>query len=57
MYIVRSIKLVNYLCQRGFTLLKAEDSKEDSRYKVFMYEDSPEIRDAVAAYLSIRKRV
>jgi hypothetical protein len=57
MYIVRSISLVNYLCQRGFRLLKAEDSNGDAKYKVFMFEDCPEIRDTVAAYLSIRKRV
>jgi hypothetical protein len=57
MYIVRSIELVNYLCQRGFKLLKAEDSKDNARYKVFMFEDCPEIRDTVAAYLSNRKKV
>lgn len=57
MYVVRSISLVNWLCQRGYKLLKAEDSKEDSKYKVFMFEDSEEIRSSVATYLSERKKV
>jgi hypothetical protein len=57
MYIVRSISLVNYLCQRGFKLLKAEDSNDNAKYKVFMFEDCPEIRDTVAIYLSNRKKV
>lgn len=57
MYVVRSIDLVNYLCQRGFKLLKAEDSKENPHYKVFMFEDSEPLRDNVATYLSNRKKV
>ena len=57
MYVVRSVALVNWLCQRGFTLLKAEDSKADPLYKVFMFEDSEPLRQCVADYLSIRKKV
>jgi hypothetical protein len=30
---------------------------DNAKYKVFMFEDCPEIRDAVAAYLSERKKV
>lgn len=57
MYVVRSIDLVNYLCQRGFKLLKAEDSKENPHYKVFMFQDSEPLRENVATYLSNRKKV
>lgn len=57
MYVVRSIDLVNYLCQRGFKLLKAEDSKDNPQYKVFMFEDSENLRSNVATYLSNRKKV
>lgn len=57
MYVVRSVALVNWLCQRGYTLLKAEDSKADARFKVFMFEDSEPLRQCVADYLSIRKKV
>lgn len=57
MYVVRSVALVNWLCQRGYTLLKAEDSKMDSKYKVFMFEDSEQLRQCVADFLSTRKKV
>lgn len=57
MYVVRSVDLVNWLCQRGYRLLKAEDSKDDPRYKVFMFEDSERLRKCVAEWLSRRKKV
>lgn len=57
MYVVRSVGLVNWLCQRGYRLLKAEDSKDDPIYKVFMFEDSEPLRRCVASYLSTRKKV
>lgn len=57
MYVVRSVALVNWLCQRGYTLLKAEDSKTNPLYKVFMFEDSEPLRQCVEDYLSARKKV
>lgn len=57
MYIVRSIDLVNWLCQRGYRLLKAEDSKDNPVYKVFMFEDSDPLQRSVAEWMSYRKRV
>ena len=47
MYIVRSIDLVNWLCQRGYRLLKAEDSKDNPVYKVFMFEDSDPLQQSL----------
>lgn len=57
MYIVRSVDLVNWLCQRGYRLLKAEDSKDNPQYKVFMFEDYERLRRCVAEWLSKRKMV
>lgn len=57
MYIVRSVALVNWLCQRGYILLKAEDSKDDPKYKVFMFEDSEPLRHCVEEWLLCRKKV
>lgn len=57
MYVVRSVDLVNWLCQRGYRLLKAEDSNENPKYKVFMFEDSEMLRKCVAEWLSKRKKV
>ena len=57
MYIVRSIDLVNWLCQRGYRLLKAEDSMGNPKYKVFLFEDSEPLQKCVAEWMSNRKKV
>lgn len=43
MYIVRSLNMTNWLCNNGFKILKVEDSEKDARYKVFLFEDTPEL--------------
>lgn len=40
MYIVRSLSMVNWLCQNGHKILKVEDSEKDYRFKVFLFEDT-----------------
>ncbi len=43
MYIVRSLAMTNWLCNNGFKILKVEDSEKDSRFKVFLFEDTAEL--------------
>lgn len=43
MYIVRSLNMTNWLCNNGFKILKVEDSEKDAKYKVFLFEDTPEL--------------
>lgn len=49
---VRSLDLVNYLCNRGYRIKKVIDSDKNPRYKVFLFEDSRAIQDSIATYLS-----
>ena len=49
---VRSLDLVNYLCNRGFRIKKVIDSEKNSHYKIFLFEDSKAIQKSIATYLS-----
>lgn len=40
MYMVRSLSMANWLCNNGHQILKVEDSEKDSRFKVFLFEDT-----------------
>lgn len=52
MYVVRSLDLMNWLCGQGYRVLKVEDGESNPRFKVFLYQDTPEIRKSVSVYLS-----
>lgn len=52
MYIVRSLELTNWLCGQGYKILKVEDSEKNPRYKIFLFEDTKQIRNSVSEYLS-----
>lgn len=40
MYMVRSLSMANWLCNNGHQILKVEDSEKDSKFKVFLFEDT-----------------
>lgn len=50
MYIVRSLNMTNYLCNRGFKILKVEDSEIDPRFKVFLFADTNELHHTMAMF-------
>lgn len=52
MYIIRSLDLMNWLCNRGYRVLKVEDSERNPQFKVFFFKDTPEIRESVSMYLA-----
>lgn len=52
MYIVRSLDLTNWLCGQGYKILKVEDSEKNPKYKVFLFEDTKQIRNSVSEYLA-----
>lgn len=56
MYIVRSLELANWLCNRGYKMLKVEDSEKNPRFKVFLFEDTNYIRNSVSEYLLQKRR-
>lgn len=47
MYIVRSLAMTNWLCNNGHKILKVEDSEKDSRFKVFLFEDTAALHDTM----------
>lgn len=56
MYTVRSLDLMNWLCQKGFRVKKVLDADYNPRFKIFLYEDTPLIRQSVSVYLSQSQR-
>ena len=50
MYIVRSLSMANWLCNHGHLILKVEDSKKDSRFKVFLFEDSAALHNTMKQF-------
>ena len=50
MYIVRSLAMTNWLCNNGHKILKVEDSEKDSRFKVFLFEDTAALHNTMAKF-------
>lgn len=50
MYIVRSLSMANWLCSNGHHILKVEDSEKDSRFKVFLFEDTAALHNTMARF-------
>lgn len=50
MYIVRSLSMTNWLCNNGLQILKVEDSEKDSRFKVFLFEDTAELHKTMKRF-------
>ena len=50
MYIVRSLSMTNWLCNNGHKILKVEDSEKDSRFKVFLFEDTAALHNTMAKF-------
>ncbi|MGF7057217.1 DUF5659 domain-containing protein [Brassicibacter mesophilus] len=55
-YVVKSLKIANYLVRSGYDILKVEDSRSNNFYKVFIFEDSPELRKEVKRYKKVLNR-
>ncbi len=49
-YVIRGLGMANYLVRQGFDIKKVEDNAYDRRFKVFLFEDSPELRKAIGKY-------
>lgn len=50
MYIVRSLSMANWLCNHGHKILKVEDSEKDSRFKVFLFEDTAALHNTMKRF-------
>ena len=51
-YMVRTIKMVNYLIRKGYDLVRVEDSEADSNRKVFFFRMCDEIKKDAREYIT-----
>lgn len=49
-YVIRGIGMVNYLVRKGFDLIKVEDDKDKPEFKVFLFKNTFELREAMGGY-------
>ena len=49
LFISKTLRLTNYLAKK-FDIIKIIDDKDNSRFKVFCFEDSQELREYLAEY-------
>ena len=56
-YIVRSLTMMNYLVRSGYDVMKVEDSIDNPKFKVFMFEKTPKFEESVSVFLSSHKGV
>ncbi len=49
-YIVRSLSMANWLCNNGHKILKVEDSEKNSKFKVFFFEDTPDLHNTMSKF-------
>ena len=52
--VVFSKELANILVNRGFSILRTEINLRDPKFKVFVFENSPELMAAIEEYKSNR---
>lgn len=46
------MRLLTFLQQKGFKLIKAQSDRENPLYVVWIFEDTPELRSAIEEYYS-----
>lgn len=50
MCIIRSLNMCNFLANRGYRILNCEDSEINPKFKVFFFEESPELHETMAMF-------
>ena len=55
LYAIFNIRVANELEKQGFKVIKMDKNRKNSRYMVYYFEDSVELREAVRP-LIIRKK-
>lgn len=54
-YIVRSRKLSYFLQFKNFRLLGTQPNKDNPNWQVFLFKNSPELREAINEYRELSK--
>ena len=50
MYVCKKLRLCVFLMQKGFTYLEEREDKFNPKFKVWIFEQSPELRVAIEEY-------
>lgn len=56
LYIIRGIRMANYLIRQGCDMIKVADNKDNSNYKIFLFEDTPKLQNAITRYNNANKK-
>ena len=51
-FVCRTLRMLNYLTDAGFTPYAIEQDMHNPRYKVFLFDETPELEVAVIRYFS-----
>lgn len=49
-YMIQSLSMANWLCSNGHKILKVEDSAKNPSLKVFLFEDTIELRNTMKQF-------
>ena len=48
--------MANYLIRQGCDMIKVADNKDNSNYKIFLFEDTPKLQNAITRYNNANKK-
>ncbi len=48
-YVIRSLKMANFLVRQGHDIVKVDDST-DTKFKVFLFIDCKELRESITMF-------
>lgn len=56
-YVIKSLRMMTYLIRQGFNIYKVKDDDKNSYYKVFLFEDSEDLRKAISDFTTIDRLI
>ena len=57
MYVIRTQKLALYLMKKGFELIRTDDNRDNLQYKIFLFNDTPVLREMVKQYKRLNSKI
>jgi hypothetical protein len=52
LYVCKRIRLLNHLTSKGFQFIKTERDRTNPNYNVWIFIETPELRNAIEEYYS-----
>lgn len=49
-YVAKTMRLASYLCSNGFKVIKEQQDRNNIKYKVWLFQDSVELRGCLMNY-------